>query len=429
MKRRILSSEIEDFIGKKIFITGWLHEKGTHNKATVFSIRDRHGIILIVDDESKQSKKINGLQNGSIISIEGTVVKKYGTASQVEIHNPQITVDLPVKYVAPVDINKRISHNSKNLKALFDNRVLTLRNITESDIWKIQEAVENAAVRYLKLHDFTEFHSPKILPASVEDDSKVFKLDYFGKQASLSDTTQFYKQILTGSLERVFEIAPTYRAEAEITSRHMSEFITIDTEIAFIDGLQDLKVLIASLINYISREVWKESEPKLLALRSTKPLLKEKLPEVTLQELHRLYLREKGKDLSHKAEPTPEEENFISEYSAKHWRSEAVFITEFPANGMGFYDYKNEKNPKTIDRADLIFRGIEILTTRRREHRYPILMKQLKESGKNPKDVRYKYLLQAVKYGMPSHGGFGLGLERLTAKIIGLKNVKEVSLF
>ncbi|MDO8452722.1 MAG: amino acid--tRNA ligase-related protein, partial [bacterium] len=259
--------------------------------------------------------------------------------------------------------------------------------------------------------------------------AEVFELDYFGKKATLAQSAQFYKQMLVGSLERVFEFGATYRAEPSMTTRHMTEFITLDVEMGFIEGLKDLTHLLSSLTNHTVETVWKERGAELEALGATKPVLKDELPEITLKDLHALYQKETGEDLSREKDPTPAQERFISEYSAKEWGSEAVFVTEFPASHMKFYHFQSETDPLVAERADLIFRGVEIVTTSRREHRYEKLVEQLKAMGGDPEHPGYKYFLQAFKYGMPSHGGFGLGLERLTQKIIGLNNVKEATLF
>lgn len=304
-----------------------------------------------------------------------------------------------------------------------------MRNIVEQGIWKIQAGVGDGIREYLKSQDFTEFHSPKLLAGSTEGGAEVFKLDYFGKLATLAQSAQFYKQIMVGSLERVFEFGGTYRAEPSMTTRHMTEFITVDVEMGFIDELSDLTKLLSDLVNHVSKYIWERYETELKALRAEKPIITPDLPEITMKELHELFLKETGQDMRKEKDPTPAEERFISEYSLKHWGSEAVFITEFPASEMKFYHYRSDKNPEVAERADLIFRGVEIVTTSRREHRYHKLVEQLKDMGGNPEDSGFKYYLQAFKFGMPSHGGFGLGLERLTQRFIGLNNVKEATLF
>ncbi len=429
MKNRILSNQLKDHLEKKVTISGWLYKKRAMGGMTFLVIRDRAGLVQVLDDQSKESLKLEGLQNGTVLTIQGTVVKDDRAAIGVELHDPEITVDVPVKEVAPIEIDKPIDHTSDNLDTLFENRVANMRNIVEQGIWKIQTGIGDALREYLKSQDFTEFHSPKLLAEATEGGAEVFELDYFGKKATLAQSAQFYKQIMVGAYERVFEVGATYRAEPSMTTRHMSEFMTVDVEMGFIDSFQDILDLLNGAVNFVATQVWEKYEKQLTDLKAEKPILAEKFPEITLKDLHQLFLKETGEDLTKEKDPTPGEERFISEYSAKNWGSEAVYITEFPSEHMKFYHHKSEKNPEVADRADLIFRGVEIVTVTQREHRFEILVEQLKAMGGDPSHPGFKYYLEAFKYGLPKHGGFGLGLERLTQKIIGLSSVKEASLF
>lgn len=425
---RILSSELKKHVGKKVTIAGWLHKVRELGGLTFILLRDRHGLVQILAGK-EELRKLEGLQVGTILIVKGEVVADDRAAGGVEIHAPEITVEVPVTFVSPIEIDKPIDHTPENLETLFDNKIVNMRNVTERGIWKIQASVGDAIREYLKSQDFTEFHSPKILAEATEGGAEVFKLDYFGKQATLAQSAQFYKQIMVGSLERVFEFGATYRAEPSMTTRHMTEFVTIDAEMGFISGLSDVTELLSNLINFVCKTVWEKYEPELVALGAAKPVLSDKFPEIPMKNLHELYFKETGEDTRKEKDPTPAEEKWISGYSAKKWGSEAIFITEFPASSMKFYHFRSEKNPEVANRADLIFRGVEIVTTSQREHRYSKLIEQLKVIGGDPEHPGFKYFLQAFKYGMPPHGGFGLGLERLTQKIIGLKNVKEATLF
>ncbi len=429
MEKRILSSELKELIGKKVKLSGWLYKKRALGGMTFLVLRDRHGLVQILDQKSEESKKLDGLQNGTILSVEGIVISDERAPSGVEIHEPVITIEVPVRETPPIEIDKPIDHTPNNLDTLFENRIANMRNIVEQGIWKIQTGVGDSLRDYLKQLDFTEFHSPKLLAEATEGGAEVFELDYFGKKSTLAQSAQFYKQIMVGAYERVFEIGATYRAEPSMTTRHMSEFITVDVEMGFIESFQDVLDLLSGAINHVVSSVWKKYNKELLALKAEAPKLKEKFPEVTLKDLHELYLKETGEDLRKEKDPTPAQERFICEYSAKNWDSEAVYVTEFPSSSMKFYHHKSEENPEVVDRADLIFRGVEIVTVTRREHRYEKLVEQLKSIGGDPNHPGFKYYLEAFKYGLPSHGGFGLGLERLTQRIIGLNSVKEATLF
>lgn len=426
---RILSSELAERVGQKVTVAGWLHNKREMGGMTFLILRDRHGLIQILDQKSTEAQKLKGLQNGSVLRVVGLVARDERAPAGVEIHEPEIWVDVPVKYVSPIEVDKPVGHEAENLDTLFEHKVLNIRNVIERGIWKIQAAVGDYLREYLKAQDFTEFHSPKILAEATEGGAEVFKLDYFGRPAFLAQSAQFYKQMMVASLERVFEFGATYRAEPSITSRHLSEFITLDVEMGFIDGLGDIQHLLDGLLNYVVEKVWASHRAELEALGASQAQLTSELPVVTLKELHELFFQETGNDARNEKDPTPAEERFLCEYAMKHWQSEAVYVSEFPASHMKFYHYRSDQNSAVAERADLLFRGVEIVTLSRREHRYERIVEQLKARGGNPEHPGYKYFLQAFQYGMPSEGGFGLGLERLTAQIVGFKNAKEATLF
>ncbi|MFI5240220.1 MAG: aspartate--tRNA(Asn) ligase [Candidatus Saccharimonadia bacterium] len=426
---RTLSSELQNHIGKTVHLAGWLHKKRAMGGLMFVVLRDRKGLTQVVIQNEQEQQKLHGLQIGTVLSISGTVMAEPRAAGGVEIHNPSISVLVPVEEPPPIEIDKPIDHKPENLDTLFEHRVVSLRNPTETGIFKIQSAVGDAVRDYLKSQDFTEFHSPKLLAEATEGGAEVFKLDYFGREATLAQSAQFYKQMMVGVFERAFEFGATYRAEPSMTTRHMSEYITIDAEMGFISDLSDIQDLLSGLLNVVCDQVWKHHKAELVALKAEPPILTQTLPSITLRDLHAQYSAATGTDTTKEKDPTPAEERWVSDYSLAKHKSEAIFVTEFPASEMKFYHHRNEHNPDISDRADLIFRGVEIVTLTQREHRYPILIEQLKAIGADPAHPGFEYYLQAFKYGLPPHGGFGLGLERLTQKLIGLSNVKEATLF
>jgi nondiscriminating aspartyl-tRNA synthetase len=426
---RVLSRDVVRHAGQKISVSGWLHKKRDLGGVSFLVLRDRGGLVQVLVEEPTERERLRGLQVGSILTVHGTVVLDERATGGAELHRPTITVDVPVEFPSPIEIDKAIDHRADALDNLFECRVLNVRNPTEMGLWRIQAGIGDALREFLCAHEFVEFHSPKLLAGSTEGGAEVFRLDYFGKQATLAQSAQFYKQIMVGSLERVFEFGGTYRAEPSTTTRHMTEFITVDVELGFIGGMTELMELMGAMINHVCESVWRKYERELLALKATRPVLAERFPEISVKELHELVHRETGQDFRAEKDPAPFEERWICEWSAEHWGCEAVFITEFPASGMKFYHYRSESNPDVAERADLILRGVEIITGSRREHRYQKLVEQLRAIGGDPENPGYKYYLQAFRHGMPSHAGFGLGLERLTQRIVGFRNVKEATLF
>lgn len=426
---RVLASDVVKNIGSQVLIRGWLHKKRLLGGLNFIVVRDRSGIVQMVLDKDEEVEKLRGMQLGTILSIKGKAVEEQRAPGGAELHEVQINIDVPVTYESPIEIDKPLSHRPENLDTLFDNRVIGLRNLREQAIFKVQAEVEESIKRYLKGLDFTQYNSPKLLPGATEGGAEVFKLDYFGKEATLAQSGQFYKQIMVGVFERAFEINPTYRAEPSATTRHMTEFVHVDAEMGFIE-MSDLLDLLSGLLNAAVNDVWQKREVELKQWEASKPTLPDKIPAITMSEIHQKYTESTGNSTVGEKDLRPDEERWICEYASKELGSDAVFVTEWPANDMKFYHKKNEQNSQIADRADLLFRGVEIATGSMREHRYDELIQQLKDiAGGDPENPGFKYYLQAFKYGLPPHGGFGLGLERLTEKIIGLNNVKEVSLF
>jgi nondiscriminating aspartyl-tRNA synthetase len=426
---RVLSSDVAKHAGKEVLIKGWLHKKRLLGGLNFLLVRDRGGVVQVVVEDAAEVEKLRGMQIGTVLEITGQANEEPRAPGGAEIRQPKITVEVPVTDESPIEIDKPLSHKPDNLDTLFDNRVIGLRNLQEQAIFKVQAETEESIRQYLRGQDFIEFNSPKLLPGATEGGAEVFKLDYFGKEATLAQSAQFYKQIMVGVFERVFEINPTYRAEPSATTRHMTEFMTVDVEMGFV-AFPDLLNLLSNLINAAVDEVWKNCEAQLKLWDAKKPVLPAQFPTLTMAEIHEMYTKATGTSTVGEKDLRPDEERWICEHAAKELGSEAVFVTDWPASEAKFYHKVQEANPELAERFDLLFRGVEIATGSMREHRYDVLVKQLKDqTGGKPDDDGYKYFLMAFKYGMPPHGGFGMGLERLVEKIIGLANIKEATLF
>jgi len=426
---RTLNNQISKSVGKQVTVQGWLHKKRLLGGLTFINVRDRSGLVQIVVEDKKESEKLRGMQIGTVVEITGKVKKEERAPGGAEIHDPKITVLVPVKDEPLIEIDKPLNHRSENLDTLFEHRPIGLRNIDERAVFEVQATTTSSIREYFTSNDFTEVHTPKLLAEATEGGAEVFKLDYFGKEATLAQSPQFYKQMLVGVFERVYEIAPVYRAEPSATTRHMSEYTSVDAEMGFI-SLSDLEDFLSGLLNKVCNDVWKKHESQLKRWNTTKPVIPEKIPVLTMAEIHEKYSKATGENSVGEKDLRPDEEKWICEYAKKNLGSEAVFVTEWPASDMKFYHKANVDNPKVADRIDLLFRGVEITTGSMRENVYEKVVAQLKElAGGRADDPGFQPFLSVMKYGMPPHGGFGLGLERLTQKIVGLNNIKEATLF
>lgn len=427
--QRILTSDVSGLDGKQVLVQGWLHKKRLLGGLTFVLVRDRNGVVQIVVQDKDEVEKLRGAQVGTVLAVKGTVKKEPRAPGGAELHDPKLEIILEVTDVPPIEVDKQLDHRPENLDTLFEYRPIGLRNLQEAAVFKIRAGITKALREYFYQHDFTEVQTPKLLAAATEGGAEVFELDYFGQQATLAQSPQFYKQMLVGVFERVFEIAPVYRAEPSATTRHMTEYISVDGEMGFIT-LEELEEFLTGLLRYVVDSVWERHREDLKKWNATKPVLNKEIPRLSVEQIHELYSKATGQKTLGEPDLRPDEERWICEYTKQHHASEAVFVTDWPASGMKFYHKAQTDNRELAERIDLLFRGVEIVTGSMRENRHQVLMQQLREkAGGDPNAPGFRYFLMAMKAGMPPHGGFGLGLERLTQKIIGLNNVKEASIF
>lgn len=427
---RVFTSDVAAHVGSQTLVKGWLHKKRLLGGLNFISLRDRAGIVQALVADKDEIEKLRGLQIGTVIALSGTVVADERAPGGAELHDVTIEVITPVEHESPIEIDKPLSHKPDNLDTLFDHRVIGLRNLQERAIFEVQSTVCRSLRDYFYENGMTEMHTPKLLAEPTEGGAEVFTLDYFGKTATLAQSPQFYKQMMVGVFERVFEIAPVYRAELSATTRHMTEYTSVDGEMGFI-SLDDLKLFLSGLLNQAVDDAWTTHEVALKKWNATKPVLPAEIPTISMAEIHERYTKATGTSTVGEKDLRPDEERWICEYAKKEIGSEAVFVSEWPSSEMKFYHKANESQPELADRVDLLFRGVEITTGSMREHRYDKVIEQLNSfvGASASDDPGFQPFLQAMKYGMPPHGGFGLGLERLTQKIVGLSNVKEATLF
>ncbi|HVS79087.1 MAG TPA: aspartate--tRNA(Asn) ligase [Candidatus Saccharimonadales bacterium] len=424
---RVLARDVAASVGNEILIQGWLHKKRLIGGINFIVVRDRSGLTQIVLQDEEEVEKLRGLQVGAVLSVTGKVVEEPRAPGGAELHNAKITVDVPVTDEPPIEIDKPLSHKPENLDTLFDNRHLGLRSPQEQKIFKIRAALLRYIRDFLYKNDFTEIQTPKLLAGATEGGAEVFKTDYFGKEATLAQSPQLYKQMMVGAFERVFEIAPAFRAEPSATTRHMSEVYMLDIEMGFIKDHSEVLDMVQNMTYHALTSVYKEYSEDLKSLQAPELVLKPEFPRYTVAEVHKLYTEATGTDTTNEKDLIPDEERWICEHSKKEQGSEAVFVTNFPKEAMKFYHKLADDG--TVLWGDLLFRGLEIATCPMRENRYEVLVEQMKAAGLDPEHPGYKYFLEAMKFGLPAHGGCGYGIDRLVEKTVGLGNVKEATLF
>jgi nondiscriminating aspartyl-tRNA synthetase len=425
---RVISRDVHSHVGKQVLVKGWLHKKRLLGGLNFINLRDRGGLVQIVVESEDQIEKLRGMQIGTVLSVTGTVYDEPRAPGGAEVRQPEITVDVPVTEESPVEIDKPLSHKSDNLDTLFDNRVVGLRNLQEQKVFKIRSALNEYIREFLIRHEFVEIQTPKLLAGATEGGAEVFKVGYFEKEAVLAQSPQFYKQIMVGVFERVFEIGPAYRAEPSATTRHVSEVTMLDIEMGFIESHEDVLNMVQDMTHHALTKIYANHWDELKSLNAPELTIKEEFPRFTVAQVHELYGKANNVDVTNEKDLLPDEERWICDYAKKNDGCEAVFVTHFPKEAMKFY-HKLSEDGQTVLWADLLFRGLEIATCPMRENNYEKMIGQMKTAGLDPDAPGYKYYLQAFKYGLPPHGGCGFGIDRLVEKTIGLGNVKEAVLF
>ncbi|HEY9714079.1 MAG TPA: amino acid--tRNA ligase-related protein, partial [Chroococcales cyanobacterium] len=265
---RTLSSEVSKHIGDKVHIEGWLHKKRLLGGLTFINVRDRKGLVQIVLQDKDEVEKLRGLQIGTVLAVDGTVKEEPRAPGGAELHDATLEVLVPVTDEPPIEIDKPIQHKPDNLDTLFEYRVLNVRNLQEQKIFKIRAALVRSIREFLTDNDFVEIHTPKLLGAATEGGAEVFKLDYFGKEATLAQSPQLYKQIMVGAFERVFEIAPAFRAEPSATARHMSEVYMLDIEMGFVSGHDEVLDTVGDMTQYALKQVYDKHADDLKSLNA-----------------------------------------------------------------------------------------------------------------------------------------------------------------
>jgi nondiscriminating aspartyl-tRNA synthetase len=422
---RILNIEAPKYLGKKIKIAGWVNSRRDHGKIVFLDLRDKSGILQVVAD----SKMVERIKEEDVLEVEGEIKER-----PKEMINPKLetgNIELKAEKIKILAKSQKLPFDLKNLKLslpkLLDFRPLTLRNEKQRAIFRIQREVIDSFRRTMKNLGFFEFEAPALVASATEGGAELFHVDYFDKDAYLAQSPQLYKQILVSVFERVFTVCKAFRAEPSMTTRHLTEYISLDCEMGFIESWEDLLEVCEIVIKNIFLDVEKNCKKELEIWGVKVPEIKGKIPRLKLREAQEIIFKRTGKDKRENPDLDPEDEKEICNFVKEKFNSELVFITHFPTSKRPFYTFEDPKNPEYTLSFDLLFRGLEIVTGGQRINDYKYLVKKMKRFGLDPKN--FKYYLQAFKYGMPPEGGFAIGAERVTKQILGLENVREASLF
>ncbi|KHO49048.1 MAG: aspartyl-tRNA synthetase [archaeon GW2011_AR9] len=423
---RILLQDLKNHLNQEVLIQGWVQEVRNLSKIKFIILRDRSGtmqtLALKADTDPISFEVINTVTQESVVEIQGIPKENKESKWGIEVVIKTITVISPAGVPLPIDNSDK---GQTVIDKRLDHRFLDTRNPKRLAIFKIRSKIVKILTNFLDAQGFTNINTPKLTTIGVESGAELFKVDYFGTPVYLAQSPQVYKQMfVAGGFERVYEIAPVFRAEKSHTMRHLTEFTGVDFEMGFIKDHNDVMDLIESMFFDLVRNLEKEAraELELLGVTHTLPT---KIPRLTLDEAKKLLVA-KGKKYAAYEDLDAEGEKLICEIVKEKYNSEFVFITLFPWAVKPFYQMKDEKNKKVTKSFDLLLNGVEICSGSQREHRVEVWKAQAKEKGLDPEAM--KEYLELFQYGMPLHGGAGFGLDRITQRLLGLDNVREAVL-
>ncbi|MBU3193662.1 aspartate--tRNA(Asn) ligase [Clostridium algidicarnis] len=417
---RTMVSELENHISKRVEIKGWVYRIRKLKSITFIILRDRTGFVQCVVENSHMD--ISGVKLESVVSVIGEVKESNNTFNPFEVLIEKFQVINSSISELPIEINK--NELDINLDTMLNNRVLSLRHPKVNAIFKIQNIIVQAFRQLLINEGFTEVFTPKIVAEGAEGGTDMFEVKYFENKAYLAQSPQFYKQMMVGAgFERVFEVAHVYRAEQHNTNRHLNEYVSMDFEMGFIKDEEDIMEMEERLLKFMLNKLEEEGKIYLETLNVDMPKIENKIPKIKFSEALEILEKEYNKtDLD--GDLDPEGEKLICRYAKEKLGCDFIFLTHYPRRKRPMYTMPyGEDETRSFD---LLFRGVEITTGGQRIHDYNMLIKNIEYKGLTPEN--YENYTSLFKYGMPVHGGLAIGLERITAQLLGLQNVREASL-
>ena len=413
-----------DFEGKNVKVNGAVHTIRDMGEVAFVVLRKREGLLQCVFEEGKTKFDLKDLKEAATVEVEGVVKSEDRAPNGFEIRLDSIRVLSEPVAPMPLAISKWKLNTS--LEANLNNRSIALRNIRERAKFKIQEGVVRGFRDFLYEQGFTEIHTPKIGAKGAEGGANMFRMDYFHRPAVLAQSPQFYKQMMVGVFDRVFETAPVFRAEKHNTKRHLNEYTSLDFEMGYIDGFEDIMAMETGFLQYMVDLLKKDYEKELKILGVTLPNV-DKIPTVRFDEAKRKVAEKYGRKIRNPYDLEPEEEALIGQYFKEECDADFVFVTHYPSKKRPFYAMDDPADSTYTLSFDLLFRGMEITTGGQRIHDYKMLTDKIAARGMTEEGM--EQYLATFKHGMPPHGGLGIGMERLTMKMMNEDNVRETTLF
>ena len=416
--------EREESVGTEVTVEGMVHSIRDMGEISFVILRSRDGLLQTVIQAGSEKEVLSEIREGQAVRVTGTVFKEERAPHGIEIHLADARILSKPEEPMPIAIDKWKLPTS--LEANLNRRAIALRNVRERAKFRIQEGICRGFREFMTSQGFTEIHTPKIGAKSAEGGANLFKLQYFHRPAVLAQSPQFYKQMMVGVFDRVFETGPVFRAEKHNTKRHLNEYTSLDFEMGYIDGFEDIMAMETGFLQYTMKLLAKDYQKELDMLGITLPDVS-KIPAVRFDKAKEMVAEKYNRTIRNPYDLEPEEEHLIGELFKEDYGADFVFITHYPSKKRPFYAMDDPQDARFTLSFDLLFRGLEITTGGQRIHSYQQLLDKI-EAKKMTTEGLEQYL-DTFRHGMPPHGGLGIGLERLTMQLISEDNVRETTLF
>lgn len=413
-----------DKIGEKICVNGAIHAIRHMGDVAFVVLRKREGLLQCVYEKGVTQIDIHSLKEASAVEVSGVLAEEERAPGGIELHLETIKILSEPDGALPLAISKWKLNTS--LEAKLNYRPISLRNIRERAKFKLQEGLVRGFRDFLYEQGFTEIHTPKLGAKSAEGGANLFKLEYFHRPAILQQSPQFYKQMMVGVYDRVFETAPVFRAEKHSTKRHLNEYTSLDLEMGYIDGFEDVMAMETGYLQYTMALLEKCYSRELKLLEITLPKV-DQIPCIRFDEAKQKVSEKYDRPIRNPYDLEPEEEVLIGRYVKEEYDADFVFVTHYPSKKRPFYAMDDPEDERYTLSFDLLYHGLEVTTGGQRIHSYPALLEKMEKRGMTKEGM--EQYLGAFKGGMPPHGGLGIGVERLLMQLVGEDNVREATLF
>ncbi|MEK7588191.1 MAG: aspartate--tRNA(Asn) ligase [Patescibacteria group bacterium] len=433
MKNRIFIKDLSSRVGEEVIIAGWVNVRRDQGKMVFFDMRDMTGIVqcITLPNHEEAIAQAKDVRLEWVLKITGLVNKRPEKNIKTGVLNGDIELEIlnieVLSEAAALPFDMSLDGYNLELTTELDNRALVFRQQKVQAVFKVQETVIDSFREFMKQNMFFEFQAPSIVPATAEGGAEVFQLNYFDKKAFLSQSPQLYKQIVMSAFERCFSVNKVFRAEPSSTTRHLTEVVSLDAEMGFIDSWTDVRDMAEETVRHILKQVETKNSEHLKTLGVILPTMIDKTPTLSLREVQQKIFEKFGRDVRGDKDTNPQDEREICEIIKEETGSDFVFIYGYPTRQKPFYVYPNPAEPEYNEGMDLICRGVEWLSGGRRINDHKQLMEHVKIWNMNPDKV--KMFLEAFKYGVPPEGGFAFGAERITMQLLNLKNIREACMF